>query len=276
MATTKGSILVLIDGSTSAQAAATAAIQIGQSQGLAIRGLNIIEEVLVMDMYANYHEELAHAGVPQSRSQLIRWFQIQGESALQWLETYCQDANVPVTTDLMFGGMPDLIFRQEKQAALVALGRQGRGRADRPAALGHNFQAIAHHNHIPLLVGGHERPYIQHILLVYEPGQHGQAALNWAARLQQSLPAGVTALTLPSNGHDPATLQSELAQSGLIDYRQITGEDRAADTILGAAADSQADLIVMGGYHHNALITKFLGSPLEQILDETALPVLIT
>jgi nucleotide-binding universal stress UspA family protein len=227
-------------------------------------------------MYTNYHEELAHAGMPQSRAELVDWFKLQGDLALQWLEAHCQDADVPVTTELMFGGMPDLIYRRENQASLLALGRQGRGQADQPATLGHQFRTIAHHNHIPLLVGGNERPYIQHILLVYEPGQHAQTALNWAARLQQSLPAEVTALTLPGNGRDPTTLQTKLVQSSLIDYRQITGEDRKANTVLSAAADCRADLIVMGGYHHNALITKFLGSPLEQILDETALPVLMT
>ncbi len=276
MATTKGTILVLIDGSASAQAAATIAIQIAQSQSLAIRGLNVINEALVLDMYTNYHKELAHAGMPQSRAELVDWFKLQGDLALQWLEAHCQDANVPVTTELMFGGMPDLIYRRENQASLLALGRQGRGHTDQPATLGHNFQTIAHHNHMPLLVGGQERPYIQHILLVYEPGQHAQTALDWATRLQQSLPATVTTLTLPGNGRDLAPLQSELSHSSLTHYRQITGETRSADTILSAAADCRADLIVMGGYRHNALVTKFVGSTLEQILDETALPVLIT
>jgi len=268
-------ILVLMDGSPASQVGATLAIQIAQRQSLAIRGLYVIDGALVLNPYANYHHELAHDGVPESSAELVDWFQQQGDYALRWLEDQCHGFNVPVQTELIFGGLPDIIRRQEDQAVLLVLGRQGRAQADSPAALGHNFRVIAHHSHKPLLIGGRDQRHIQRILLVHEPGKQARTALGWSVRLQQSLPAALTVLTPSVNGNGSANLQKQLAGSGISEYHLMSGEELSADNISDAAMTCQADLIVMGGYHHNALLTKLVGSRLENVLQQTMLPVLV-
>lgn len=268
-------ILVLMDGSPAAKVGATMAIQLAQGQSLAIRGLYVVDEALVLDPYSDYSHELTHTGVPQSRAELVGWFKQQGDYALRWLEDRCQDANVPVETELLFGGVPDIILRQKDQVVLLALGRQGRAQAGTPAALGHNFRAIAHHSHIPLLVGGRDPRRIQNILLVHELNKPSQLALSWTERLQESLPAALTVLTSFENGNGPATLQGQMNRSGIHSYHLIFGEELSAGRIADTAAAAHADLIVMGGYRHNALLTKFVGSTLEQVLEQTALPVLL-
>jgi nucleotide-binding universal stress UspA family protein len=104
-------VLVATDGSPPAQAAALLAIQIAQCQKWPIRGLYVVDEHLVMDLYANYQAELDRAGEPTSRADLVNLFRQQGDAALRWLEDRCRSANVPVTADLMFGSVPELVLQ---------------------------------------------------------------------------------------------------------------------------------------------------------------------
>jgi len=175
----------------------------------------------------------------------------------------------------MFGGVADITLRQENQVMLLVLGRQGRARSNDPAALGHNFRAIAHHCHKPLLIGGREQRRIQNILFVHDAGKQAKSSLDWCAKLQRSLPAELTVLTSCENGSG-SRLQQQLTESGIRDYRLMSGEELSADSILDAALARQADLIVMSGYRHNALFTKVIGSTLDKVLQQTTLPVLVT
>jgi len=275
--TTPSTIIVLMDGSPSAQAAAAIAIQVARKSHLmAIRGLNVIDEALVFDTYASYRGELAHAGTPESRTELVEWFQEQGQLALDWLEGRCLMAGVLVTTELLLGSITDIVYKQEDQATLLALGRRGRKYAADSGALGHNFQTIAHHVQTPFLVGGGNQGPIRRILLVYETGKHGQLSLSWVKRLQQELSVNVTSLVFGKNGNDPERLQAELADYGLAGNCLISNTDRSAENIVETASDCQVDLIVMGGYRHNKLVTTFVGSTLEKVLKATPLPILVT
>ncbi|MFZ0547251.1 MAG: universal stress protein [Candidatus Promineifilaceae bacterium] len=273
--TSFATILVLMDGSPASQAASTVAIQLAQKEPLTVRGLYIIDEGLILDGFANFHGELAHTGDPESREELVSWFQEQGDAALRWLEIKCHIEDVPVETDVMFGGVPEITLHQEEKAALLALGRRGLRQAEDPSKLGHNFRKITHQGHIPLLVGGHEHHPIQNILLAREINEQAQTALRWTARLQHSLSASLTILTPFECGKDPVQLKRLLARGGIDNYHLLYSEGVTADDISAAAVSCQADLIVMEGYEHGALMTKFFGSTLEEVLKQISLPVLV-
>ena len=148
-------ILVADDYSTAARTAADAAIRIARIQNLAIRGLYVVDEVLALDTYANYHTELPFVSrksngerrEPGSRAELMRWFETQGEVALNRLQSACVEAGVPVDTSLIAGGVPEMVIRDAARAQMLALGRRdlqfpqncasgasayARGRLDKP------------------------------------------------------------------------------------------------------------------------------------------------
>jgi hypothetical protein len=58
----------------------------------------------------------------------------------------------PVTVEIEFGGVPELLLQQAAQAQMVALGRRGHGHTTDPDHLGRNFRAIAHQAHQPMLI----------------------------------------------------------------------------------------------------------------------------
>ena len=75
-----------------------------------------------------------------------------------------------------------------------------------------------------------------------------------------------------------ADLGQHLARHGLkVDVKRITSPDiDVASTILSYAADSSADMIVMGGYGHSRLREFVLGGVTRGILETMTVPVLMS
>jgi nucleotide-binding universal stress UspA family protein len=172
-------IVVAQDGSPAALAAAGIAIQIARSQDLFIHGLYVVDEALALDSYADYQHELESNGEPASRAELLTWFEEQGDAALQMLEARCQATGVPVTAELLAGGVPEMVLRQSEQARLLAIGRRGHGHAGDPHHLGRSFRTIAHHAHLPIVIGGGEERTVRRLLLAYDGSERTQPALSW-------------------------------------------------------------------------------------------------
>jgi nucleotide-binding universal stress UspA family protein len=272
-------LLVADDGSPVAQAAANVAVQIAQSRDLLVRGLYVVDEALILDTYADYGGELLNVPEVNSRDDLIAWFKNQGESALRGLEARCQAAQVAATTDLLLGGVPEMVLREADQAQLLALGRRGHGHASDSGHLGRNFRAIAHHTSRPMVVGGDEERPVQRLLLAYNEGEHAQHALAWAVLLQRALRSDVVVLKVKEDGHTSQNMSSEMVDQlnrcGLVNYRFLSSEGQPASEIVAAAAENDADLIIMGRYRHTALLEWLVGSTLDRVLRHTSLPVLI-
>jgi nucleotide-binding universal stress UspA family protein len=282
-------ILVADDYSSDARAAAEAAIRLARNQNLAIRGLYVVDEVLALDTYANYHPELpllskksnGEHREPGSRAELMSWFETQGEVALNQLQTACDEAGVPVTTSLLVGGVPEMVLRYAAQAQMLALGRRGHSHRADSKSLGHNFRKIAHQLHLPMLVGGSATASLRRILLAYHGLAHADEALAWTVRLQQGLAAEVIVLSVCEedeyclSGISLEEIKTRLAKSGLDDYRFITGQGRPSTAMTDIAAANDVDLIILGRYRHGALVEWLVGSTIDRLLRATSLPILI-
>ena len=282
-------ILVADDYSSEALIAANTAIQIARHQNQSIRGLYVIDEVLALDTYTNYHEELpalsilsnADSREPTSRAELMSLFETQGELALHRLETAGADAEVPVTTKLLVGGVSELVLREAARVQLLAIGRRGHRHKDDLTSLGHNFRKIAHHVHVPMLVGGSISPSLHRILLAYNGQAHADEALAWTARLQQALSAEVIVLSVREDtgfhqgGVNLEEIKDRLSRSGLNGYRFMIGHGRPSVEMAAIAAANNVDLIILGRYRHQALVEWLVGSTVDRLLRETPLPVFI-
>ncbi len=282
-------ILVADDYSTEAQAAAQAAIQIARNQNLAVRGLYVVDEVLALDTYANYHAELPLLSrtsngdhrEPTSRAELLSWFQSQGEAALNRLQNACAEAGVPVSAKLLAGGVPEMVIREAAQAQMLALGRRGHRHGDDVSSLGYNFRKIAHQVHLPMLVGGLTTPSLHRLLLAYHGLAHADEALAWAARLQRGLSAEVIVLTVFDDtksglsGISLEEIKARLAHSDLAAYRFLTGQGRLSTVMADIAVAHDVDLIILGSYRHGSLVEWLVGSTVDQLLQAASLPILI-
>jgi nucleotide-binding universal stress UspA family protein len=272
---TTGGIFVAQDGSTNALAAAHIAIQIARSQDLSIHGLYVIDETLALDTYADYRHELGSDAEAVSRAELLGWFEEQGEDALQVLEMCCQAAGVPVTTELLAGGIAKLVLRESKQARLLAIGRRGHGHEGDADHLGQSFRAIAHHTHVPLIIGGGEERTVRRLLLAYDGAKHAQPALGWTSLLQRTLPAEVVVVAVQETKRQSTSEWLAEAQAQLGSCQCLHRRGQPASEIVTAAEETQADLIIMGHYRHTALLEWLVGSTVDRVLLGTQLPVLM-
>jgi nucleotide-binding universal stress UspA family protein len=268
-------IVVAQDGSRAALATAGIAIQIAQSQGLSIHGLYVVDETLALNPYADYRHELESDRAPASRVELLTWFGEQGDVALQLLEARCQAAGVPVTSEILAGGVPEIVLRESEQARLLAVGRRGHGHKGDPHHLGQSFRAIAHHTHLPLIIGGDEERTVRRLLLAYDGSEGARLALSWASLLQDALPAEVMAVAVQENGLQSTNEWLEEARAQLPGCRCLHRQGQPASNIVTVAKENQADLIVMGRYRHAALPEWLTNSTVDRVLRGTQLPVLM-
>jgi nucleotide-binding universal stress UspA family protein len=268
-------IVVAQDGSPAALAAAGIAIQIAQSQDLSVHGLYVVDEALALDTYADYRRELESNAEPASRAELLTWFEGQGEAVLHMLEMRCQAVGVPVTAELLAGGVLEMVLQESKHARLLAIGRRGHGHKGDPHHLGQNFRAIAHHPHLPLVIGGGEERTVRRLLLAYDSSKHAQPALAWASLLQRGLPAEVVVVAVQENGLQATNEWLAEARSQLPSCRCLHRLGQPAREIVAVAEENQADLIVMGRYRHTALLEWLMGSTVDRVLRGTELPVLM-
>lgn len=272
-------ILIAMDGSPAAKAAANTSLEMAKSHNMKVRGIYVVDETLLLDTYADYAAELGRNVQAESRAELARWFDEHGNQALEWLCDRCAAEGVPCTTEVLFGGVPELILKEAAQASLLSLGRRGNGKPSDPEHLGRNFRAIAHHCHQAMLVGGDEQPLMQSLLLAYDGSERAQLALDWACRLQRDLTTQAIVFSAQDESdvseHDLPELRAQIQDAGVADFQYISEEGQPAEEIVEVACENHVDLIVMGGYRHAAFLEWLVGSTVDRVLRSTPLPVLI-
>ncbi|MCA9944256.1 MAG: universal stress protein [Anaerolineales bacterium] len=273
------SILVTLDGSRPSQVAAELAIQIAKKENLLIFGLHVVDELLVMDAESGWEKELGYqSGKALTADERVTLLQRRGDAALRWLEARCRTESVPVKTNLMFGGLPDLIINDAHSFRLVALGRHGNGHMQDATYLGRHFRTIVHHTSTPLLIGGEELVPVRRILLAYDGRIPAKHALTWAGLLQRIWQTQLLVLSVAekeTSVHWLKEMDSQLGGHDLENYRFLSRQGDAAVEIVTTAATENADIIIMGGHQHSALREWFTGSTLGEVLHSTALPLLV-
>ncbi len=126
-------------------------------------------------------------------------------------------------------------------------------------------------------MGGDEPQPVRRLLLAYNGDECAERALAWAGLLQQAWASYVIALAVQENSHESqqwsSEMQAHLDTGGLGNYRFESREGQPTSEIVKVAAESQADLVVMGKYCHTALVEWLEDSTPDHVLRQTHLPV---
>ncbi len=124
------------------------------------------------------------------------------------------------------------------------------------------------------------RPEIRTALIAWDGGHTAARALGDAVPLLR-LATQVQIVTIDKNSNENRRVSGEilvrhLTRHGIpAEFRYLTTDIDAADTLLSYAFDSAADLIVMGGYGHSRLREIVLGGMTQTILRSMTVPVLM-
>ena len=128
-------------------------------------------------------------------------------------------------------------------------------------------------------------PYIQtdglkldHVMVCWDGSRTAARALADAMPLLEFAKTAEIITVGEAYQEEPfADIRKHFARHGLkADLKQIASADDVASTILSHAADSSADVIVMGGYGHSRLREFVLGGVTREILKTMTVPVLMS
>jgi len=274
------SLLVAIDGSEAARAAASVGIEIARGQSMAIRGLYVVDLALVMDPYADCQAELGSVGEWHSRTDLIARLQRRGEEVLDWLSAQCRRAGVRSSAEVILGRVPEMVCQRAAEAALLAVGRFGHGHTAARRHLGANFRTVSHRAPCPFVSSGFEARPLRRLLVAYNASERARRVLTWALRLQRSLPADIVVLIVRQSDRDAVEQWAQDARERLTDSASsrcdfVVRDGEPVAEILAAAAESKADCVLMGGYRHTAAVGWLVSSTTKGVLKRLALPVLV-
>ena len=270
-------IVIASDGSSTARNAAEVAIQIAQAEAQLIEGLYIVDEPMILDPYSDYAKELGSDRGVASRAAQLEWFEELGTSVLDQLQDQCAAHEVPVVTKVILGGIPEIILEKAKQTTFLALGRRGNSHANIIDHLGENFRHIAHHAQVPLIVGGDSVSPLERLFLVFDGSEKANHALELAFQLSKTLSAQLT-IGLTEHAYledDPDSLLFRFSEGGIAKENLVDLRSKPVEKVVEAIVKYQADLIVTGGYRHPEIMEWLVGSPNDQILRQSPLPVVI-
>ncbi|MEW5957959.1 MAG: universal stress protein [Chloroflexota bacterium] len=129
----------------------------------------------------------------------------------------------------------------------------------------------------PLLMVPHTASPLTRVLLAYDGSPKAREGLFVATYLAGQWPVELTVMTVLENGPAPGGLAEarQYLEAHGVSAAFEEGRGKIAETILQTAARHQTDLIIMGGYGSNPAIELVLGSSVDQVLRESAQPVLI-
>jgi nucleotide-binding universal stress UspA family protein len=270
-------ILVAIDGSGPSQVAATAAVRLAKETALNVQGLYVIGTRKIRDGERIVRAEIDGNIDPDNPAEMVEQFKSQGDEALDWLEKLCYKYEVPVTTNILFGGIPEMILEASKTNRLLSIGRRGHVYDKTPRILGENFEYILTHIKIPALIGGNQNTDFKRVYIVISEEESIGMLMNWGEQIQQAFSCQLFTSLYLEDEKDPEKAPKMIQQLNNIKVTggyQLLGETRSIPDIIKNAQDQNIDLLIMEGYRQFALGLRTEKCPLVDVINYSEVMVL--
>ncbi len=262
-------LLVAIDGSLPSKMVTRAAIQIAKKMNLNIRGLYVVGARAILEGDHNYKTELNLSSNSASLDNRMTQFKFQGNEALDWLEAQCLMWGVPVTTDVLFGGIPEMILEGARRDNFLAIGRRGHVHHNNVYTLGENFRNIVTHLHVPILIGGDLLSSFKRLYMVISDHNNAHHLIDWGTQFHNAFSSDILVSLFGDNeihsDHPPLALE-QLTNQATFPFSHVEGKIQSGSDIVLAARDHQADLILIEGYRRIALGLWVEKQPLDDVL----------
>jgi nucleotide-binding universal stress UspA family protein len=270
-------ILVAVDGSQPSKNAAQAAILFAQKKQVKIHGLYVVGSRMVLEDGIAIKNELS--GQPESTmtSQLVDQFESQGDEVLNWLEQQCLTSGVQVTTDIFFGGIPEMILEAAEHALFLALGRRGLAHHDDTSIFGDHFRSIISHQKGPILIGGEDTTELRRIWIILYSEEESSKLISWGKSFQKAFCCDILISTYHGNEtliNIASTALEQFEQNNPVGYKQIIDPVQSGAEIAVALSYFNVDLVIVERYQRNTLGLFNDKHPLNDVLRSSEVMVL--
>jgi nucleotide-binding universal stress UspA family protein len=215
------------------------------------------------------------------------------QTKLRRTSNYNDDTQVRVT--LLEGPVADKLLERARcdHADLVVVGTHGRGSFGK-VFLGSVAENVFRHSSVPVLtIGpnlkpGHKPVEFRHILAPCDLSAKSHPAVQFAVQVAVAHESWLTVLHVIERTAEGTKLDPERAKAGIrenlaeivgrgrqrVDIRYRVASGRVASAILGAAAELDADLIVLGVRPSSGVLDRFLWPIAYEVVREANCPVL--
>ncbi|GIW35192.1 universal stress protein [Meiothermus sp.] len=245
-------ILVPYNSGTSAQMALQQAIQIAQSHGGIIHGLNVFDpapyqnEPLLMDMGNGLPPQPVDPNL-SVEAHLLKIAEDRAKESLDHFERECQASGVRFTSELRMGNVAYQVLEAAHQADLMVLGRPTETRKLRGLV-----DTWVRRSPVPVWLAVEAPTQPQQVLLAYDGGTRAADALQVAARLAQSwqLPLGLRVVREVGRVDEATLKQAEglLHELGIDPVSAELLSGRPVEMLLSLTEPSS--ILVMGTHGH--------------------------
>lgn len=273
-------MLVALDGSEQARAAAAGAIWLAQRLDATLVGLHVIDVVSIEGSFLHdISGSLGFEPYLDFSSKMQEALEARGKALLEDFAAGCQRRDVRAETAITTGIVANQICHRARTADLVVMGHRGVNARFSTGLLGSTAESVTRKSPRPVLVSPGAFEEIQKPLLAYDGSERGSAALHAAAEFCRYLELPLTVIHVSRDQAAGATVLDEanryLAAYGL----QVTSELVAGpphDLIVETLRERDFDLLFIGAFGHSRIVEMVLGSTTEFVLRNSPVPVFLS
>jgi nucleotide-binding universal stress UspA family protein len=275
------SILVALDGSEHAQAAARYAIWLAERLQATVIGMHVVDVVSIVGSGSFIHDLSGSLGFEpylDFSSKMREALHERGRTLLDGFLAQCDEHGVRAEVHLGSGLVANEVSEQARTADLVLVGHRGMNERFSTGLLGGTTESLTRKCPKPVLVVPMEFQPITRQLLAYDGSERAAAAMHHAAELAVALALPLTVLHV---GKDESAAERVLdeARRYLASYRLdvecLYRPGHANEMIVEVMSDGTYDLLIIGAYGHSRIIEMVLGSTTEFVLRNTSTPVFL-
>lgn len=273
-------VLVGLDGSEHARAAARYAIWLGQKLDALVIGLHVVDIVSIEGSF--FHDISGSLGFEpylDFSSKMREVLHERGHVILEEFRTQAAGADIRFDTRLTMGIVPNEIADQAKTSDLVVIGHRGVNEKFATGLLGSTAENVTRRSPKPVFVSTLHFKEIGNPLLAYDGSQRAAGAMQSAAEFCTTLGLPLTVLTVNRDEEHGRKILAE-AEAYLQPYQislrfefQQTGN--APERIANFLREHRHDLLFIGAYGHSRIIELVLGSTTEYVLRNASCPVFL-
>lgn len=273
-------ILVPVDGSDHAAAAAETALDLAERFDSCVLGLHVVDVRLIegplLQAIGSMWGDLP---VPARQDELLEALERRGRGVLDDFEQRARARGRTFESALEIGVVADVVVERSRSVDLVVLGRRGEHAAFGDAPLGSTVHAVVRRAPKPTLVVPRETGPMDRPLVAYDGSEHATRALELGVEYAERLGRPLHVVGVRDRLEDAELLVEEAAEYARgHDVEPVLhprGGDGPVEAILEVADEAEADLLVMGAYGGGRLRELLLGSTTEAILGRCGRAVLL-
>ena len=273
-------ILVPTDGSDAASAATGYAIRLSSIFDSTLVGLHVVDVRLIEGpVLQTIGSMWGDIPLPVQQEGVTRTLRERGGRLLDDLTRRAEEQGRPIETALEVGIVSEVIVERARGVDLVVMGRRGEHAEFGSHAVGATVGGVARRSPRPVLVCPRGEDALERPLVAYDGSDHATRALEIAVEYAEIRGCPLHILCVrgeEGQAGDVLETACDYARGHAVEATPMPlAGDAVPERILTAAADVEADLLVMGAYGRSRLREFLLGSTTETLLASFQHPILL-